>query len=185
MTLVIHADETGMRVNKTLYWLHIAASKTLTWMKCHARRGQVAFDALGLLPNFNGTLIHDGWQPYRALECTHGLCNAHHLRELTYVHEELGQVWAGDMIVLLKLAHQKAQSGKPLAFSQIEHMRYVYEEILVQGEEANPRQLSSGKPGRTKQGKAANLLSRLRVKAREITYTFSKQSRSILLPLFE
>jgi transposase len=165
---VAHADETGMRVNKTLHWMHVVASKTLTWMARHVRRGKVAIEELGLLPNFKGTLIHDGWKSYRALTCTHGLCNAHHLRELTYVHEELGQAWAGDMISLLKHAHQKAQSGKLLDPQQIEHMRYVYEVILDQGDTANPRNLFGGKRGRIKQSKATNLLIRLREHADDV-----------------
>ena len=48
--------------------------------------------------------MHDGWIPYKALQCQHALCNAHHLRELTYLLEEQGQAWAGDMIELLSHA---------------------------------------------------------------------------------
>jgi hypothetical protein len=41
----------------------------------------------------------DGWTSYRPYRpyrtCRHALCNAHHLRELTLVEEELHQPWAG------------------------------------------------------------------------------------------
>ncbi len=43
---------------------------------------------MGVLPNFAGTLIYDHWKSYYTYHCTHALCNAHHLRELTYAHEE-------------------------------------------------------------------------------------------------
>jgi len=83
---IAHADETGMRVAGKIYWLHVLATSTLTWIGSHVNRGKKAFDAFGILPAFAGTLIHDGWKPYRDLACTHGLCNAHHLRELTYFY---------------------------------------------------------------------------------------------------
>ncbi|WP_273703833.1 transposase, partial [Candidatus Accumulibacter vicinus] len=84
---VAHADETGLRVAGSLHWMHVLATAMLTGVGCHAKRGKEAFDAFAILPHFLGTLIHDGWKPYRELLCKHGLCNAHHLRELTYVFE--------------------------------------------------------------------------------------------------
>ena len=164
---IVHADETGMRVAKTLHWMHAAVTEAVTWVGCHAKRGKAAFDALGILPKFKGILIHDGWHPYRALDCTHGLCNAHHLRELTYVHEEFTQAWAGDMIELLTYANAQALQG-PVAGYRLAHMRYVYDEILSQGDIANPRANASGKRGRTRQSKAANLIARLREYADDV-----------------
>jgi hypothetical protein len=64
----------------------------------HAQAAIVHADETGLLTLFTGTLIHDGRAPYRLLDkCKHGLCTAHHLRELTYVHQQLGQGWAKKM----------------------------------------------------------------------------------------
>ncbi len=77
-------------------------TETLTWIDSHPKRGSEAFEALALLQKFRGVLVHDGWLPYKALECLHALCNQHHLRELTYLLEEQNQAWAGDMIELLK-----------------------------------------------------------------------------------
>ena len=57
-------------------------------MGCHPKRGSEAFDALALLQQFKGVVVHDGWMPYKALQCQHALCNAHHLRELSYLLEE-------------------------------------------------------------------------------------------------
>jgi transposase len=58
-------------------------------------------DALGILPQFEGTAVHDHWKPYFQYPCPHALCNAHHLRELTYVHEQYAQGWAQNMSALL------------------------------------------------------------------------------------
>ena len=169
---VLHADETGLRVAKKLHWLHVLATDTLTWMGCHPKRGAEAFDALALLQQFKGVLVHDGWMPYKALPCQHALCNAHHLRELTYLLQEQGQAWAGDMIEVLTHANHLdnvncAQGQSPnydahKYQTQVRDLRHLYDAILAQAELANPVALSSGKRGRPKQSKATNLIGRLR-----------------------
>lgn len=168
--VIVHADETGLRVNKTLHWMHVLASAGLTWLGLHAKRGKAAFDALGLLALFTGTLIHDGWAPYRLLDkCKHGLCNAHHLRELTYVHEQLGQGWAKKMIDLLVAAsHEVALAERPLERKRQAHYLRAYRVILGEGKALNPLQPPSGRRGRTKQSKATNLLVRLRTQAADV-----------------
>lgn len=166
---VAHADETGMRVAGKIRWLHVLATTTLTWIGAHMNRGKKAFDAFGILTAFAGTLIHDGWKSYRDLECTHGLCNAHHLRELTYVFEEMGQVWAKHLIDLLLAAHQEvAEMGGPLTVKRIAHYRSAHARILAEGEADNPRAPPSGRRGRTRQSKALNLIDRLRVHADDV-----------------
>lgn len=161
---VAHADETGMRVGGKIYWLHVLATATLTWIGAHANRGTKAFDAFGLLTKFAGTLIHDGWTSYRDLKCVHGLCNAHHLRELTYVFEEMGQAWAQLLINLLIEAHREVTIAQgPLAAHRVVYYRAAQARILAEGEAANPRAPPSGKRGRTRQSKALNLIDRLRL----------------------
>ena len=169
---VAHADESGMRVAKKLHWLHVLATDTLTWMGCHPKRGGEAFASLALLQLFKGVLVHDGWMPYKALECQHALCNQHHLRELTYLLEELGQAWAGDIIELLTHANHQdnlnCADGKTPSYesqkyqSEVRDLRILYDAILVQAQAENPIALSTGKRGRTKQTKATNLIGRLR-----------------------
>jgi transposase len=166
---VAHADETGMRVAGKLYWLHVLATPALTWLGSHANRGKQAFDAFGILVAFIGTLVHDGWKSYRDLACLHALCNAHHLRELTYIFEEIGQAWAQRMIDLLVGAcHEVKASGGPLTEGRIAHYRSAYARILADGEAVNPRAPTSGKRGRTKQSKALNLIDRLRIHADDV-----------------
>ncbi len=184
---VARADETGMRTPRVfpaghvagkLHWMHVLATTMLTRVACHEKRRRQAFDALTILPGFPGTLIHDGWKPYRELLCQHGLCNAHHLRELTYapkevllgdVFEELKQPWAGRMIELLVAAcHEVNEAGCPLAAARIADFRSRYADILAEGEALNPFVQKSGKRGRTRQSKPANLLLRLRAYADDV-----------------
>lgn len=168
-TPVVHADETGMKVAGKLYWLHVLATTVLTWIGCHANRGKKAFDAFGILEEFVGTLIHDGWKPYRDLACTHALCNAHHLRELTYAFEEMGQAWAKRLIDLLVAAcHEVDQAGGVLTPVRLAFYRKDYDAILAVGEAANPRAPPSGRRGRTRQSKALNLIDRLRDHANDV-----------------
>ena len=166
---VVHADETGMNVAGTLYWLHVLATPVMTWIGGHANRGKKAFDAFGILNEFAGTLIHDGWKPYQDLTCVHALCNAHHLRELTYAFEEMGQVWANRMIERLVAAcHEVEQAGGVLSPDRLAFYRMEYDAILTAGAAANPRAPPSGKRGRTRQSKALNLIDRLREQADDV-----------------
>jgi len=166
---VAHADETGMRVAGKLNWMHFLATTTLTWVGYHPNRGKKAFDSFGILAEFIGTLIHDGWKPYRELRCKHGLCNIHHVRELTYLFEEMQQAWAKRLIdLLLEVCHEVNVAGAPLQPGRIAQVRLHYEEILAEGEAGNPLALATGRRGRAKQSKATNLLLRLRLYADDI-----------------
>src|SRR5215472_9492654 len=52
-------------------------------------------------PQFRGTSVHDGVISYQGSRSTQALCHVHHLRELTFLEEVLGQTWAKDMKELL------------------------------------------------------------------------------------
>jgi hypothetical protein len=84
---VVHADETGFRAAGKLAWVHSASSGKLALVTVHPRRGRVAMDAAGVLPEFRGILVHDAWAPYDTYQdlAGHALCNAHALRELQAV----------------------------------------------------------------------------------------------------
>lgn len=78
----VHFDETGARVAGSLHWVHVAANALLTLLECHKPRGTKAIDEIGVMEKMAGVAIHDGWKPYRTYDVVHGLCNAHHVREL-------------------------------------------------------------------------------------------------------
>jgi transposase len=172
---VVHADETGIRVQGKLHWLHCAVTPTPTWLAPHAKRGSLAFEALGLLQGIKGTLIHDGLISYKGLDCTHGLCNAHHLRELVYVHEQenerIWDSWARDMGNLLVQGLKEVDlSGGPLSEPRQAWFADKWTGLLERGEALNPQTRRTGTSqdagmgarGRPRQSKAANLLKRLR-----------------------
>jgi transposase len=83
---VAHFDETGMRTDGRLAWLHSASTPTDVLLAVHPKRGTTAMDAIGILPQFRGVAMHDAWAPYDTYtDAIHALCNAHALRELVYV----------------------------------------------------------------------------------------------------
>ena len=99
---VVGFDETGMSVGGELWWLHVANTEFLTYYTAHRKRGREAFAEINILPDFGGVAVHDHWQSYFGYHCGHGLCNAHHLRELTFIEEQYGQAWASDLKDLLR-----------------------------------------------------------------------------------
>ena len=85
---VAHFDETGLRVAAKLHWVHSASTREATLYTVHPKRGKAGMDAGGVLPFFEGVAIHDSLKSYWNYECGHGLCDAHIVRELTYVEEQ-------------------------------------------------------------------------------------------------
>jgi len=86
-------DETGLRVQGEVSWLHSASTAAATYYRVHPRRGTQAMDDMGVLGAFVGVAVHDGWSSYAGYGQLHGLCNAHHLRELTFLWEGRKQRW--------------------------------------------------------------------------------------------
>lgn len=158
-------DETGLRVQGRLAWLHTAGNEALTYYQVHAKRGREAMDAIGLLPFYAGFALHDGLKSYFSyLSCTHALCNAHHLRELRFIAETYRQGWAEDMRNLLRLAHRlECGDGPGLDAQRIAQLEHFYDQILDAGEHQLPADPpAAGNRGRRKQHPARNLHQRLR-----------------------
>jgi transposase len=166
---VVHFDETGMRVGKTLTWLHSASTATLSWYGHHAKRGEIAMRDLPILSRYQGVAVHDGLSSYRQFDCVHALCNAHHLRELLFVFESTQQQWARDMMHLLCAAKEEMAArpnlGRALPVKRYDAIKTAYLELIAQGMQANPEQLRPPdhprKRGRVAQSPAYNLLNRL------------------------
>lgn len=169
---VLHVDESGLRVTGKLHWLHVACTESLTSYEVHAKRGQEAMDDAGILGAFRGTAVHDHWKPYfKYDECTHALCNAHHLRELRFIDQQYQQAWANDMAeLLLEIKAAVAATPEPamrLSLPAQEAFAKRYDAVVQAGFEANPapRPTTEGevkKRGRPPQPPPVNLLIRLR-----------------------
>src|SRR5205085_6009788 len=98
------ADETGLRVNKRLAYVHVASNARLTHYAAASHRGRTAIDEINLLPRYCGTCVHDGLLAYTYYDrCRHALCGVHLLRELTYFEEVAAETkaWAAPLKELL------------------------------------------------------------------------------------
>jgi len=159
-----HADETGINIAAKRHWLHCVSNKYLTLYYPHQKRGTDAMNAMGILPRFQGILCHDHWKPYYKYDCTHALCNAHHLRELTRAWEQDNQQWAKNMKNLLETINIKVNdAGGALDAQESQKYRLKYRALLKEAEIECPEPIRpKGKRGRLKKTKSRNLLERLR-----------------------
>ena len=162
--LLLHADETGIQIDKKLHWLHCLCNERWTLFFPHARRGGEAIQAMGVLEHFKGRLGHDHWKSYFQLTCTHFLCNSHHLRELDYAWLEDGQRWALNMsLLLLEINSATSDASGSLHDNIASRFRARYRNILTRGARECPaRPPLPGNTRRPAQTKSRNLLERLR-----------------------
>jgi transposase len=165
---VVHFDETGVSINGKLSWLHSASTLETTYYRVHPRRGTQAIEAIGILPEFHGVAVHDGWASYAGYGERHGLCNAHHLRELRFLWEEHKQRWAkglADELCRWKrlVDRAKALGQDHLGAATLNKIEHRYEKLLLAGMRANPPPppTAERRRGRKKKSKAQNLLHRL------------------------
>lgn len=162
---LLHNDETGINVSGNLRWLHSASNEKWTLFFPHEKRGQDAMNAFGILPNFKGVAMHDHWTPYLGYKCDHALCNAHHLRELTFAWEQDGQRWAKNMHrLLLKMKEDVGKAEGKLPKKKVDRYLKKYRALLARANRECPEPKTTGpkRRGRPKKSKSRNLLERLR-----------------------
>ncbi|MCJ7435724.1 MAG: IS66 family transposase [Anaerolineales bacterium] len=168
---VAQFDESGARVTGKLHWFHVSCTERLTYYAVHAKRGKIAMNAIGILPNFKGRAIHDDLPSYFRYECDHGLCNAHHLRSLEFLLERHPQAWVKKFKELLletqaAVAKAVSKAKTRLSAKTLANFSSRYDAILRQGFKQcpSPAELEGQKRkrGRPKQTFAKNLLDRLR-----------------------
>lgn len=171
-------DETGVRAEGSLHWLHTVSTQYLTWYYAHKRRGREAMDAAGILSGYRGRAVHDFWESYLDYDCDHAFCNGHLLRELIFLWEEQDQQWGKQMIdhlLAIKNAVDTARTAGRTALQDADLARFLqrYERIVEAGYAQNPLPVASEawltepppgpkRRGRRKQSKARNLLDRFR-----------------------
>ena len=189
---VLNADETGIKVDGELAWMHVLGDNKTTFYFAHEKRGKEAIDAMGVIPNYSGVLCHDHWKPYLGYDCLHALCNAHHLRELQWVIDFKEQKWAKSMKKFLSGLNDLVEKNGGVLSEDIQQKKLKrYREIIKQGQLECPTYLPARgkkKKGKVKQTKERNLLERLGrfenevllfMKKREVPFTNNQAERDI------
>ena len=139
---ILHKDETGIRVNKSINWFHVLGNDKYTLYAAHKKRGNDADKERGndadkemdILPAYSGVLVHDHLRGLYSFTCDHAECNAHILRYLKAAVEGKKRVWAKNMIELLLEAKAAVEdSEKPLSNTAAREYQRRYDGILEQG----------------------------------------------------
>jgi transposase len=145
---VLHADETTGRAAGALAYVHVACTEYLTLMHVGGRCSD-DIDAGGVLPEFTGILMRDGYAGYAHLPAIHAWCGAHLLRDLRAVSDAdpAGQLWALAMADTLLDANQAAHHARTAGADQLDphvlkRIRNHYHGAIAKGHTDN-----HGQPG--------------------------------------
>jgi transposase len=178
---VLHADETGFYFNGQRNWLHTVCTDKYSFYAAHLKRGREAMNDINILPAYTGILMHDFWKSYYEFGCDHGLCNSHHLRDLTFCHQEEKSLWAADARQLLvdlyeqvATARHTDASATSLSEGQLQYWYTKYDDLMTQGLQLHPlAEKQQGKRGVVKKSKTQNMLMRF-IEHKEEILAFAK-----------
>ena len=173
---LIHADETGLYCENKRYWGYVFSNTKFTYLDINESRSKKALDEIGILNNYAGNLETDFYAMYRKYpNIRNYFCNAHLLRELTFIHEIEGKYWAKRfMTTLLKLKNlDRAQSNfisqrnnlvsslKLIIKNNLDIETRLQEENLKNLEKERLKKGLKKKLGKKAQSPSKNLLDRL------------------------
>lgn len=167
---VCNFDETGVRVNGSLYWVHNSSTPDLTYQTVHTKRGKDGIDGNGVITDFHGTAVHDCWSSYwKYNDVDHAVCGAHLLRELTGIEDTYPEHnWSKDfkkLLITMKKTKDKAitKGQTKLSYYHLHKFDKEYKRImkLADSECPLPQHPPEKKRGRVKKGKERSLIERL------------------------
>ena len=158
---VAHADETGLRIEGKLQWLHTATTIFYTYLFVHHNRGKLALESnKSILNKIRGWLVHDSWSSYFGFSnYQHAMCGAHILRELQGLIDSGQSKWAKTFkLFLLSVYEMPFAEG----IKRKQHIEHRFRLICNLGDRMEPPPLKTpGKRGRYKRTKGRNLVERL------------------------
>jgi len=141
---LIHVDETFDQVGTEKLWFHVATNELYTYLSASMTRGRAAPDKAGVLPEFEGVMVHDRLAMYFSYDkATHVICLAHIGRELNAVGIGWDQGWANDMATLLIEMNNAAHAARDASKSRIPRRALAsflarYDVLAAAGLAANP-----------------------------------------------
>ena len=145
--LVKHFDETGMRVEGKLAWIHIACITLL----CQFRLGESRDD---VMQGATRKIIHDFWKSYSKINtAVHSFCLAHLNCELEAEVERGDKFWSKVLQELLRSANKGTQDAKEkglwLSHLRINEIEQFYDCLVDQAIKTahNPSSIGTKRTG--------------------------------------
>lgn len=141
---LLHVDETTARAEGGLTYLHVACNDAYTVMHTGGR-GNDDIDAGGVLVDYTGIIVRDGYAGYQHfVDAVHAWCGAHSLRDLKGLHDAdpQGQPGAKAMATTLVMALRETKTARAagttaLSDEQLSFLRSCYAGAIKQMREDN------------------------------------------------
>lgn len=169
---VVSSDESGIRCQGKLHWLHVASNPLFTYLFVHPKRGTQAIESeQSILKRFLGFLVHDCWHSYFNLyNVKHAICGAHLIRELQSLAENQS-LWAACFKeFLLEIYHKPFEQR----LQNREAIEQKYDTLIHQAYLEEPPPVRT--KGKRKRTAGRNLLERLqKFKDPVLAFAFNEQ----------
>lgn len=173
------ADETGLRADGVLHWLHVVCNDKATYLYADEKRGFAAIENDGLLLTSFGTLVHDCWSAYFKLgNLVHAICLAHIQRELRGAalrekeHAEYFKMFEALLLEMWKAKLDAVEAGKEqLEEEKIIQFRVRFRAMVKEGLTKFPKPKKKKYAlglGKMPEGKTRSLLLRLQDRENEV-----------------
>ena len=158
---VVATDATNISIDGAQKYIRNFSLDACCLYESQEAKSIACMNESAVLPNYEGTLIHDHETALYHFGSEHGECNAHIFRYLQKNTEETKSQWSGEMKALLSEANRACKQAK-LAESSVDEA-YVakveskYDSILAKGWEEN-----KNTEGFTAEKEERRLLNRLK-----------------------
>lgn len=137
-SLVLHVDETPIKVNGEQYYIHNISNDKYTLQYVSKKRGEEAIKEFNFLEKYNGILVHDHFVMYYNYGNGNAECNVHALRYLKGVIDFTNHKWPknlSDLLIEMKNIKEELIDLGMNGISNIEYENYKnrYLKILEEG----------------------------------------------------
>ena len=161
---VCYFDETGLRVDGHMSWLHVCSNAVWTHLFHDPKRGKIAMDNTeqSILHSFTGWAVHDGLPVYESYPSKHALCHAHLMRDYKALTEQ-GVIWVAAFTKYFERLYHLIDKGcSSLSKSQLKEEWATWKELWQYADKLEPHPKKTGKRGRPKSTAGRRLLTRLK-----------------------
>lgn len=160
--LVLHVDESPIKINGEQYYLHNISDGKHTLQYVTKHRSKDDIEEFGFLKKYKGIIVHDHYKIYYNYGTDNAECNVHILRYLNAVSEFTNHTWAKELKSLLlemKVFKENNMSKDINDISEEEYNKFKnkYLDILNEGKKERLKDLNKN----AYKKEELNLLNRL------------------------